>query len=118
MLQQEVCDRDLWQQRWDLIQEHLQFFILDAHKRCISKAQQPITYMECPVQHDENCAPHIRLDALAIDRDVWCTKVNPKRLISKDAYNLLLKPNDQPSKLLLFVIDVNSNLIRHLMYRL
>ena len=95
---QEVDNKDLWQQRWGLLQKHLPSFILDAHNRCISKADQPIAYMECPLQHDESCAPHIRLDALATDADVWCTKVNPMKLISKDAYNLLLQPKDKPSK--------------------
>ena len=98
VLEQEVDRRDLWQQRWDLLLEHLPSFILGAHNCCISKADRPIVYMECPLQHDENCAPHIRLDTLAIDTDVWCTKVNPMKLISKDAYNLLLQPKDKPSK--------------------
>ena len=91
-------NRDLWQQRWGLLQEQLPSFILDAHNRCISKAQPPIAYMECPIQHDENCAPHIRLDTIAIDTNIWCTKVNPKELIPKDACNLLLQPKDHPGK--------------------
>lgn len=98
VLQQEVCNRDLWQQRWDLLQEHLQSFVLDAHSRCISKARLPIAYMECPLQHNDDCAPHVRLDALAVDTDIWCNKVNPKRLISRDTYSLLLKPHNHPSK--------------------
>ena len=98
VLQQEMHNRDLWLQRRDLLQEHLPSFILDAHNRCIFKADQPIAYMECPMQHDENCAPHVRLDTLAIDTDVWCTRMNPKKLVSKDAYNLLLQPQGNTGK--------------------
>jgi len=103
VFKQETNNRDLCQQRWDLLQKHLPSFILDAHSRCISKADQPIAYMECPIQHDENCAPHIRLNTLAANTDVWCTKENPKKLIPKDAYNLLLQPRDNPGKKLAIV---------------
>lgn len=99
VLQHKMYDKDLWQQRWDLIQQHLQSFILDAHNRCIPKAQQPIAYMQCPLQHDdESCAPHVRLDTLTPDTDMWCTKSNPKRKVSRDSYNLLLKPSAQDGK--------------------
>jgi len=95
VLQQEVCNKHLWQQRWDLLQKHLHSFILDAHKRCIPNAQQPIAYIECP---EKDCTPHICLDTLTTDTDIWCTKVNPKKLIPRDTYNLVLEPKDQPGK--------------------
>lgn len=98
VLQQEVCNKDLWQERWDLLQQQLQSFVFFAHNRCIPRAQQPITYVECPLEHDKSCVPHIRLDALTPDNDVWCTKENPKRLVSRSAYNLLLNPISQPGK--------------------
>ena len=98
VLQREVCNKDLRQQRWDLLQQHLKSFVFDAHNRCIPKAQQPITYVECPLEHDKSCVPHIRLDALTPDNDVYCAKENPKRLVSRSAYNLLLNPDNQPGK--------------------
>ena len=93
-----MWNKDLWKERWDLLQKHLKSFVFDAHNRCIPKAQQPITYIECPLQNDKSYVPLIRLDALTPDNDVWCTKENPKRLVSRSAYNLLLNPDNQLGK--------------------
>ena len=64
-----------------------------VHNRCISKAQKPIAYVECPLQHDEKCGPHLSLDK--IKPNMYCTKVYPKREVPKQAYNLVL-PLDPP----------------------
>lgn len=74
----------------------LKLQIYFVHKR-ISKAQKPIAYMECPLQHNEEFGPHLRLDK--VKPNMYCKMVHPKELaiVPKEAYNLLL-PTDQLSE--------------------
>ena len=69
-------------------------FINSVHSRYIPKAAKPIAYVECPLHHDKECAPHIRLDA--VKPNMLCTKLN--EYVSLDAYKLLLEPTNQPGK--------------------
>ena len=84
---QKVYDRGLWHLRYDLL-KNIKKFIHHVHNHFIPKAREPITYVQCPLQHDEDYAPHIPLDT--IESNMLCTKVN--QLIPRDAYNLLLEP--------------------------
>ena len=92
---EELWNKDLWQQRWDLLQL-VESFINSVHSHCIPKAAKPIAYVECPFCHDKDCAPHIRLSA--VKPNVLCTKVN--EYISLNAYKLLLEPTNQSGELI------------------
>ena len=89
---EELQNKYLWQQRRDFLQL-VECFINSVHWRCIPKAAKPIAYLECPLHHDKNCAPHIRICFDAVKPKMLCTKVN--KFISVDAYKLLLEPSDQ-----------------------
>ena len=91
---QEVNDASLSVQRLELVNELGKLIDL-VHKRCISKSQKPIAYLECPLQHDEMCGPHLSLDK--IKPNMYCTKDYPKRKVPEEAYNLVL-PLDHPGK--------------------
>ena len=90
---EELWNKDLWQQRWDLLQL-VENFIKSVHSHCIPKAAKPIAYVECSFYHDKECAPHIRLSD--VKPKLLCTKVN--EYISLDAYRLLLEPTNQSSE--------------------
>ena len=92
--QGEVNDTTLNEQRWKLLHT-LNTMIHSVHERCISTAQKPIAYIECPLQHDEECGLHLRLEK--IKPNMYCNKVYPKQLVPKETYNLLL-PVDQLGK--------------------
>ena len=89
---EELQNKDLWQQRQNLLQL-IEGFINSVHSYYIPKAAKPIAYVECPLHHDKDCAPHIRLDAMK--PNMMCKKVN--EYISVDAYKLLiiLDPTNQ-----------------------
>ena len=91
---QEVNNANLSVQRLELLNE-LRKLINLVHERCISKAQKPIAYVECPLQHDENCGPHLSLDKIKLN--MYCTKVYPKKKVPEEAYNLVLPP-DHPGE--------------------
>lgn len=84
-------------QRMNLL-DKLESLINSAHKLCISKAQEPIAYVECPFQHDEEFGPHLHLDKMKQNNIIYCKKVNPKQLVPKEAYNLLVLPKDRPGE--------------------
>jgi len=39
--------------------EHLKEVIDEVHKAYIRSASYPIVYVECPLQHEEGCLPHV-----------------------------------------------------------
>ena len=90
----EVNNAKLHEQRWKLLQM-LDTMIHSVHKCCISTAQKPIAYIECPLQHDEEYGLHLRLRKIKLN--MYCNKVYPKQLVPKETYNLLL-PMDQLGK--------------------
>ena len=83
----ELYNKDLWQQRNDLL-ELIKSFINSVHSRFIPKAAKPIAFLECPLDHDKECGPHLFLDKIKIG--TVCPLVN--EYISEDAYKLLLEP--------------------------
>ena len=94
---EELYNEQLWHQRKYLL-KLMQDLIDTAHCHCIPKASKPAAYVECPLHHDEDYDPHIRLDA--IKPKTLCTKVN--KYISEDTYKLLLEPINQCSKLVTY----------------
>jgi len=60
---------------------------------CIPSARQPIEYLECPLEHDDNFMPHIRLGGINASDDVFCSKSDCK-IIPKKAYLMLLTTNE------------------------
>ena len=88
---EEVNNKSLYEQRCKLLQV-LDKMVHSVHKRCISKAKKPIAYMECPLQHDDECGLHLLLHK--IKPNMYCNKVYPKQLVPKETYNLLL-PTEQ-----------------------
>ena len=83
----ELYNEDLWQKRSTLL-ELIETFISSVHHRHIPKAEKPIAYLECPLDHDKECDPHLRLDK--IETQTVCPIVN--EYISEDLYKLLLQP--------------------------
>lgn len=90
-----VNDTSLIEERLKLLDE-LEKIINFVHQRCISKAQKPVAYVECPLQHDEEFGPHLPLDT--IKPIMYCNKVYPKQPVPSESYNLLLPCMDQPGE--------------------
>jgi len=55
----------------------------------IPSARQPIGYIECPVEHDKNYLPHVRLDSINASSDVFCPK-SACKIVPKKTYMMLL----------------------------
>ena len=74
----------------------------------IPSAKQPIGYLECPLDHNKNCGPHVKLDSISTSNDVPCSKSECQN-DHKEAYMLLLttvsdKGKCNPCHYTLFVI--------------
>lgn len=67
---------------------HLQNCVSEVHHSHIPCAREPIGYLECPLQHDGNCHPHIRLDQLNTSEDIVCPKSN-HQIVPFETYALL-----------------------------
>jgi len=65
---------------------HLKQAILEVHDAYIPSAQYPIG---CPLQHEEGCLPHVRLDDLSEVNDILCLK-NAGQIVPRKSYILLL----------------------------
>ena len=76
--------------RQELI-EHLKQCIRSVHVSCIPSAQQPIAYLECPLDHNPGFPPHIPLDDVSVTKDHILCRQNENRPIPSEAYILLLK---------------------------
>ena len=51
----------LLEQRRNLLQ-YLESSIAEISKSCMPSAEPPVTCLECPLSHEDNCVPHIHLD--------------------------------------------------------
>ena len=76
------------EQHQDLL-AHLKESINEVHTVYIPSARSPIAYIECPLQHEENCSPHVRLDEISEIGKVYCPKSDGK-LVPPQAYMMLL----------------------------
>jgi len=76
-------------QRCELL-TYLKELVLAIHHKYIPSTRQPIEYLECPLDHPENCLPHIRLESINASNDVICSKGDQCRTVPKRAYMLLL----------------------------
>ena len=77
---------------------HLQKCVGEVHHSHIPCAREPIIYLECPLQHDESCLPHIRLDRINKSQDLVCPKSN-HQIIPFETYALLFTASLANSKL-------------------
>ncbi|XP_065912071.1 uncharacterized protein [Dysidea avara] len=75
-------------QRQELL-AHLKEAIHEVHHTYIPSAKDPIGYVECPLQHEEGCLPHVRLDDISEVNDILCLK-NPGQIVPRKSYMLLL----------------------------
>ena len=71
---------------------HLKKSIIEVHEVYIPSAKHPIGYIECPLQHEENCGPHVRLDDISEIEDVYCSKSDGE-VVPPEAYMMLLAIN-------------------------
>jgi len=76
------------EQRQDLL-SHLKRSINQIHSTYIPSARYPISYIECPLSHEENCMPHVRLDDISQSRIIYCYKSDNK-IVPPQAYMPLL----------------------------
>ena len=76
------------EQRQDLL-AHIKKSINELHTVYIPSAKRPIAYIDCPLQHEENCRPHVRLDEISETKEVYCPKSNGK-IVPPQAYMMLL----------------------------
>ena len=68
---------------------HLKESIIEVHEVYIPSARHPIGYIECPLQHEECCGPHVRLEAISKTGKVYCPKSDGK-VVPPQAYTMLL----------------------------
>ena len=68
---------------------HLKKSIIEVHEVYIPSARRPIAYIECPLQHEENCGPHVRLEDISEAEDLYCSK-NDGEVVPPQAYMMLL----------------------------
>ena len=67
---------------------HLKESLHEVHCTYIPSAKFPIGYVECPLEHTENCFPHVRLDDIYEVEDVPCSK-NENQIVPRKAYMAL-----------------------------
>ena len=80
------------EQRKDLL-SHLKQSINEVHSTYIPSATHPIGYIECPLQHEENCSPHVRLADISETEEVHCSKCHGE-VVPPEAYMMLLKADN------------------------
>jgi len=68
---------------------HLKQAINEVHNTYIPSAKHPIGYVECPLQHEEGCLPHVRLDEIDEVNDILCSR-NAGQIVPRKSYMLLL----------------------------
>ena len=68
---------------------HLKKSIIEVHEVYIPSAKHPIAYIECPLHHEENCGPHVRLEDIRETEDVYCSKSDGE-VVPPEAYMMLL----------------------------
>ena len=67
---------------------YLQKCVSEVYHLHIPCAREPIIYLECPLQHDESCLPHITLDHINISEDLVCPK-SDYQIVLFETYALL-----------------------------
>ena len=72
---------------------YLKESINKVHSTYIPSATHPIGYIECPLQHEENCSPHVRLADISETEKVHCSKRNGE-VVPPEAYMMLLKADN------------------------
>ena len=75
-------------QRQELLAQ-LKESLHEVHQTYIPSAKYPIGYVECPLEHEEGCLPHVRLDDINEVNDIECSK-NEGQFVPRKAYMLLL----------------------------
>ena len=68
---------------------HLKEAIDEVHHSYIPSAKHPIGYVECPLEHEEGCLPHIRLNDVNEANDVICLK-SAGQIVPRKSYMPLL----------------------------
>ena len=68
---------------------HLKKSINEVHSTYIPSARYPIAYIECPLAHEEDYMPHVRLEDISETEDVHCPKSDGK-IVPPQAYMMLL----------------------------
>ena len=68
---------------------HLKEAIDEVHLTYIPSAKHPIGYVECPLEHEEECLPHIRLDDVNEANDILCLK-SASQIVPRKSYMPLL----------------------------
>ena len=71
---------------------YLEKSITEVHKVYIPSVRYPIGYIECPLQHEEYCGPHVRLKDISETGKVYCSKIDCK-VVPPHAYMMLLTTN-------------------------
>ena len=70
--------------------------ISEVHSTYIPSARYPVAYIECPLCHEEDSMPHVRLEDISETKDVYCFRSGGK-IIPPQAYMMLLT-TDKKSK--------------------
>ena len=76
------------EERQDLL-AHFKECLNEVHTVYIPSARYPIGYIECPLQHEENCGPHVPLKDISETGKVYCSK-SDGRIVPPQAYMMLL----------------------------
>jgi len=69
------------------LRHHLQECIKEAHQSYIPCGEKPISYLECPLNHQDSQIPHLRLDEVDADTKLICPKSG--EVVLKDNYDML-----------------------------
>ncbi|XP_065916801.1 uncharacterized protein [Dysidea avara] len=77
--------------------EHLNQSLHDVHQAYIPSAKYPIVYVDCPLEHEKGCLPHVRLDDINEVDDVPCSR-NEGQIVPRKAYMPLLTMKRTPSQ--------------------
>ena len=77
---------------------HLKQCINQIHRAYIPSAQYPISYIECPLSHEEGCMPHIQLADISQSKIIRCHK-NDYKIVPQQAYMMLLTADTGESQL-------------------
>jgi len=67
---------------------HLKESIYEVHYTYIPSAKCPIGYIECPLEHEEGCLPHVRLDNINSVDEVPCSRTE-NQVVPRKAYMAL-----------------------------
>ena len=86
---------------------HLKEAINEVHHTYIPSAKYPIGYVECPLQHEDGCLPHVRLDGISEVNDILCSR-NAGQIVPRKSYMPLLSVSKGKIILLALLLLVPS----------